>query len=94
MQAQAISADPYRQPYDHGAVRRQFGRHLLAARRQAGLSQEKLSARAEVSRDEISRCEHGAVCPRLDTALRLAGALHDDPGKFLRGVALAVETDG
>jgi ribosome-binding protein aMBF1 (putative translation factor) len=95
MQDKASSAaDPYRQPYDHKAVRSQFGRHLFAARRRAGLSQQKLSAKAEVSRDEISRCEHGAVCPRLDTALRLAAALHHDPGKFLRAVAVAVESSG
>jgi transcriptional regulator with XRE-family HTH domain len=52
-----------------------FARNLRAARRRAGLSQERLSALARLHRTEISLLERGERDPRLSTVFRLADAL-------------------
>jgi transcriptional regulator with XRE-family HTH domain len=52
-----------------------FARNLRAARRRAGLSQERLSALARLHRTEISLLERGERDPRLSTVFRLAEAL-------------------
>ena len=52
-----------------------FGENLRAHRERAGLSQERLSARARLHRTEISLIERGQRDPRLSTVVRLADAL-------------------
>jgi transcriptional regulator with XRE-family HTH domain len=52
-----------------------FARNLRAARAEAGLSQEQLSALARLHRTEISLLERGERDPKLSTILRLADAL-------------------
>jgi transcriptional regulator with XRE-family HTH domain len=52
-----------------------FARNLRAARRRAGLSQERLSELARLHRTEISLLERGERDPRLTTVFRLADAL-------------------
>lgn len=52
-----------------------FARNLRAARVAAGLSQERLSARARLHRTEISLLERGERDPKLSTVFRLAEAL-------------------
>ncbi len=52
-----------------------FARNLRAARRRAGLSQERLSVLARLHRTEISLLERGERDPRLSTVFRLADAL-------------------
>lgn len=52
-----------------------FGKNLCAARRRAGLSQEKVAFRADLHRTEIGLLERGERLPRIDTLLKLAGAL-------------------
>jgi transcriptional regulator with XRE-family HTH domain len=54
-----------------------FGRRLLEARtfRHDRISQETLALRAGVHRTQISLIETGQREPRLETAVRLAGAL-------------------
>ncbi|HEY2478524.1 MAG TPA: helix-turn-helix transcriptional regulator [Solirubrobacterales bacterium] len=63
-----------------------FGRNLLLARRRHGLSQERLAARAGLSRDTIYKIEMGTRSPRLDTLLRLADTLGVDPCELLMGL--------
>lgn len=54
---------------------RKFGRNLAKERRRAGLSQEAVGRRAQVHRTEIGMLEHAQRVPRIDTVIRLAGAL-------------------
>lgn len=69
------------------SVAERFGRNLFMARRRAGLSQEQLAVRAEVHRSEVGLLEHGRRVARIDTLLRLSGALEADPADLLRGIA-------
>src|SRR5947209_1821003 len=48
---------------------------LRARRRQCGLTQAELAARAGVSRQLVAAVEAGRNTPAVDTALRIAGAL-------------------
>jgi len=59
----------------------------MLARRRAGLSQEALGFRASLHRTEISTLERGERLPRIDTLIKLAGALSVPPGDLLKGVA-------
>jgi len=53
-----------------------FGDRLREARRSAGLRQEELADRAEVSRATLSRLENDEIRhPWISTVLRLAGVL-------------------
>jgi transcriptional regulator with XRE-family HTH domain len=58
-----------------GRPRDRFARNLRAARAEAGLSQERLSALAGLHRTEISLLERGERDPKLSTIVRLADAL-------------------
>lgn len=57
--------------YDNAVV----GHRLMMCRKNKGLSQEALSAKSGVSKDNIARYESGAVRPGLDKAFNLAVAL-------------------
>lgn len=52
-----------------------FGRNLAAVRRRSGLSQEETAVRATLHRTEIGLLERGERTPRIDTAVKLAGAI-------------------
>ena len=52
-----------------------FGDNLRHARKDAGLSQEEVSIRASLHRTEIGLLERGERVPRIDTAIKLAGAV-------------------
>jgi transcriptional regulator with XRE-family HTH domain len=64
-----------------------FGENLTLYRRRAGLSQEELGFRASLHRTEIGQLERGVRLPRIDTLIKLAGALSLPPGDLLKGVA-------
>ncbi|MGC1165337.1 MAG: helix-turn-helix transcriptional regulator [Solirubrobacterales bacterium] len=64
-----------------------FGRNLFMARRRAGLSQEELASTASLHRTEIGLLERGGRVARIDTLLKLAGALELPPGDLLDGMA-------
>jgi transcriptional regulator with XRE-family HTH domain len=66
-----------------GAVRREPG-HLSPA---GGISQEELGFRASLHRTEISQLERGVRLPKIDTLVKLAGALSVPPGDLLKGIA-------
>jgi transcriptional regulator with XRE-family HTH domain len=68
---------------DRDALCLRFGENLRRARRLAGLSQDELGQRASLNRTEISKLEHGGRAPRLETIVKLAGALEVDPGDLL-----------
>jgi transcriptional regulator with XRE-family HTH domain len=65
----------------------QFGRSLAAQRMRAGLSQEELADRADMHRTAISLSETGKRVPRLDTLLKLAGALGVSVGTLVDGIS-------
>lgn len=68
-------------------VAERFGRNLFLARRRAGQSQQQLADRAGVHRTEIGFLENAKRTARVDTLMRLAGALEVDPRELLRGIA-------
>lgn len=65
----------------------QFGENVRCCRKQAGLSQEAAGLRADLHRTEVGLLERGERTPRIDTAVKLAGALGVAPGDLLDGIA-------
>lgn len=56
-----------------------FGELLLAARKEAGMSQEELAHLSGLDRSTISLIERGQVASRVATLIQVAGALDVDP---------------
>jgi transcriptional regulator with XRE-family HTH domain len=67
------------------AVAERFGANLRRVRRREGLSQEGLAVRASLHRTEIGRLEGGERACRIDTLIRLAGAMAVPPDELLDG---------
>lgn len=63
--------------------RDRLARNILVRRRELGISQEELGARADVSRRHMSRIENSEFSTSLDTVDKLAEALDIDPAKLL-----------
>ena len=55
--------------------RRLLGESVRAKRKEAGLSQERLAEKADLSTVFISRIERGVESPSLDNLVRIAKAL-------------------
>jgi transcriptional regulator with XRE-family HTH domain len=68
-------------------IRRCFAENVLIYRRRAGLSQEDLAFLAGLHRTAIGQLERGVSLPRIDTILKLAGALSVPPGDLFKGMA-------
>jgi transcriptional regulator with XRE-family HTH domain len=64
-----------------------FGENVMIYRKRAGLSQEALGFAASLHRTEISAVERGERVVRIDTLIKLAGALSAPPGDLLKGAA-------
>ncbi|MGN6814920.1 MAG: helix-turn-helix domain-containing protein [Solirubrobacterales bacterium] len=79
------------------AVGLRFGENLVEMRGRAGLSQIGTAERAGLNRTEINLLEHGRRVPRLDTIVKLAGAVEVEPCALLMGMAWKLSscpTDG
>lgn len=76
----------------HRAIAERFGENLRHCRRMSGLSQEETAFRANLHRTEIGLLERGERVPRLDTVVRLAGAVSVMPAVLLEGIAWEVPT--
>jgi transcriptional regulator with XRE-family HTH domain len=63
-----------------------FGRNLFRCRRRAAMSQEELGNLASLHRTEIGMLEHGTRLARVDTLMKLAGALSVSPIELLEGI--------
>lgn len=63
-----------------------FGRNLSRQRRLAGLNQQDLGERAQMSRTEISAIERGLRLPRLDTILKVAAGVETSICELLAGL--------
>lgn len=68
-------------------VAEQFGANLIRCRRLADLSQDETAIRASLHRTEISQIERGLRLPRIDTLIKLMGALEADADELLAGIA-------
>jgi transcriptional regulator with XRE-family HTH domain len=64
-----------------------FAENVFVARRRSGLSQEELGFLASLHRTEIGQLERGVRLPRIDTVVKLAGALKVPPADLLKGMA-------
>ncbi len=64
-----------------------FGENLARCRERAELSQEELGIRAELHRTEISQLERGLRVARIDTLVKLAGALEVTPADLIDGIS-------
>jgi len=73
-------------PSPEQVVAKGFGKKLQQLRRQTGLSQEQLADLASLHRTEIGMLERGIRLPRIDTLLKLAGALGTSPSDLLDGM--------
>ncbi|HEX2070577.1 MAG TPA: helix-turn-helix transcriptional regulator [Thermoleophilaceae bacterium] len=62
-----------------------FAENLRRRRKELGLSQEQLGARADIQMADISRYESGSRDPRVTTVARLADALEVPIGELLEG---------
>jgi len=60
-----------------------FGSRLRQLRLAAGLSQQELARKANLTQQAISQVERGGSQPNWDTVCRLAGALRITPTAFL-----------
>jgi ribosome-binding protein aMBF1 (putative translation factor) len=63
-----------------------FGQNLVRARKRAKLSQEELAYHSALHRTEIGLLERGARIPRIDTLVKLAGALSIPPSELIEGI--------
>ncbi len=68
------------------ALAERFGKNLRRVRKREDLSQEGLARRASLHRTEIGFLEHGERVCRIDTLIRLAGAMAVPPGELLDGI--------
>jgi transcriptional regulator with XRE-family HTH domain len=63
-----------------------FGRNLFRCRRRAAMSQEELGNLASLHRTEIGMLEQGTRLARVDTLMKLVGALEVSPTELLEGI--------
>lgn len=64
-----------------------FGENLSELRGRVGLSQIGTADRAGLHRTEVALVEHGRRIPRLDTLVKLAGAVEVAPCELLAGMS-------
>ena len=89
------------------SLARHIGQNLRRVRSRVGISQEEVGIRSGLHRTEIGLLERGERLPRIDTLLKLAGALSVkfegpllegiewQPGSLQRGAfSLAVDLGG
>ncbi len=67
-------------------IAERFAANLAELRKAAGLSQEELAFRAGIHRTQVSFIESGKRTPRLDTLVKLAGALEVPTSRLLDGL--------
>lgn len=67
-------------------VAERFGRNLVRARERAGMTQQEVGSRASLDRSQLGVMERGERLPRIDTLIRLAGALEVSVDELLAGI--------
>ena len=66
-------------------VMTRFAANLVRCRREADMSQDEVALRASLNRTEVSSLERALRSPRVETVVKLAGALEVDPGRLFEG---------
>ena len=66
-------------------VAEMIGRRIRRRRKQE-LSQETIAWRTEIHRTQITLIEHGERLPRIDTLVKIAGAIGVSPCELLGGL--------
>jgi len=74
-------------------LKRRFGDNLILLRDRVDLSQEQIAVRSGLHKTQIGLLERGLRLPRLDTIIKLAGALEAAPCDLLDGMAWRLGTD-
>ncbi len=69
------------------SLNQRFAENLILLRRRSDLSQEKTAERSGLHKTEISLLERGLRLPRLDTIVKLAGAVEVEACELLVGMA-------
>lgn len=77
-------------PDPSGDLARRFGENLRRERRRAGYSQEELGFLASLHRTELGMLERGIRLPRLDTIVKLLGALDAEANDLIVGMQWTV----
>jgi transcriptional regulator with XRE-family HTH domain len=67
-------------------VTERFGDNILRIRQARRLSQESLAERAGIHRTQMTLIENGRRKPRIETVLKLAGALEVSPESLFEGI--------
>jgi transcriptional regulator with XRE-family HTH domain len=67
-------------------LRLRFAENAIALRDRAGLSQTMAAEQADLHISHISLLERGLRLPRLDTIVKLAGAVEAEPCELLSGM--------
>lgn len=68
-------------------VAERFGANLARCRKRAGISQEEVAVRASLHRTAVGQLERGERVARVDTLIKLAGALDIHAGELLTGLS-------
>lgn len=68
-------------------IAEQVGQNIARARRRVRLSQEDAAVRASMHRTAIGMIERGERMLRVDSLIKIAGALECDPCELLAGLA-------
>lgn len=68
------------------SVGERFSANVVRCRKRAGLSQAEAASRAGMSTGHFGELERGIRLPRLDTLMKLAGALGVSPDDLLEGI--------
>jgi transcriptional regulator with XRE-family HTH domain len=71
-----------------------FGKNLTRCRKRAELSQEDLADLAALHRTAVGHVERGTRLPRIDTVIKLAGALAVPPAELLDGIVWEPSSTG
>ncbi len=67
-------------------VAKRFAENLARCLKRAGYSQEKLAGLSEMHRTQVSELLRGRQLPRLDSLIKLAGALGVEPAELIEGL--------
>jgi transcriptional regulator with XRE-family HTH domain len=67
-------------------LRARLGMNIREHRERLGISQHEVGYRAEVHHNAISPMELGQTMPRIETFIRVAGALRVAPGELADGI--------
>jgi transcriptional regulator with XRE-family HTH domain len=67
-------------------LKERFGVNLRKHRKRLGISQHELAFRSEMALPSISLLELGKKQPRIDSLIRLAGALEVTPDELTAGI--------